>query len=52
MTEKEENLIIVNEEDAREYLEWIRNKSFCQSGQHICDRLAVLFSQKLKVPCP
>lgn len=49
--ENKDDLIIVSEEDAREYLKWIRDKSFCQSGQHVCDRIAILFAKKLKIPC-
>lgn len=46
------NPIIVSEKEALEYLEWIKNKAFCNSGLHICDKLAVLFAQKLGIPCP
>jgi len=27
-------------DDAKEFIAWMKDKSFCNSGQHICDRVA------------
>lgn len=32
---------------AKEFVEWAKDKSFCNSGQHICDRLANYFEELL-----
>lgn len=32
---------------AKEFVEWASSKSFCNSGQHICDRLASYFEEML-----
>jgi len=37
------NSILVSFEDAQEFVEWAEGRSFCNSGQHICDRLASQF---------
>lgn len=43
----ESNGITVTLEDAREFVEWAKDKAFCNSGQHICDRLANQFELTL-----
>ena len=51
----EEEMFQVNEEikfrvtsqDAQEFIDWVKDKSFCNSGQHICDRLATQFEYDL-----
>lgn len=35
--------IEVNIEDAQDFVEWAKGKAFCNSGQHVCDRLATYF---------
>jgi hypothetical protein len=40
--------ISVNYQDAQEFVEWAKDKAFCNSGQHICDRLAIHFEQELE----
>lgn len=42
------NTIQVSFEDAKEFIEWADGRSFCNSGQHICDRLANQFEYVLK----
>ena len=42
------NLVMVSDELAREFVEWAKDKAFCNSGQHICDRLATRFEEQLK----
>lgn len=39
---------IINDKDMREFVDWAKNKSFCNSGMHICDRLASQFEAALK----
>ena len=43
-----QNHIPVSIGDAKEFIEWARDKAFCNSGQHICDRLASQFEKTLK----
>lgn len=33
---------------AKEFIDWPQRKSFCNSGQHICDKLASYFEEILK----
>ena len=40
--------ITVDFEEAREFIKWAKDKAFCNSGQHICDRLANQFEQTIK----
>lgn len=42
------NTICVSFEDANEFVEWAEGRSFCNSGQHICDRLASQFEYVLE----
>ena len=37
---KESIHIPVSIDLAKEFVEWASDKSFCNSGQHVCDRLA------------
>lgn len=36
-------LIEINEIDMKEFLEWANGRAFCNSGQHVCDRIATIF---------
>jgi len=36
-------LIEINEIDVKEFLDWVNRTGFCNSGQHICDRLVTIF---------
>jgi len=40
--------IFVSNDMAKEYIEWAKDKAFCNSGRHICDRLANLFEENIK----
>lgn len=33
---------------AQEFVDWAKYKSFCNSGQHVCDRLATELEGQLK----
>ena len=48
MTGKKE-LLTITSEDAQEYVKWAKNHSFCNSGCHICDRLATQFEEALEI---
>lgn len=37
----------VDEKMAREFLKWSKDKAFCNSGQHIVDRLSMEFEEQL-----
>ena len=39
--------IKISLEMAKEFIKWAKDKSFCNSGQHICDRLATEFEEQL-----
>ncbi len=43
-----DELEILNDDDMREYVEWAKDRRFCNSGMHICDRLANQFELALK----
>ena len=40
--------IEINTQDMDDYVRWAKDKAFCNSGQHVCDRLATLFEQELE----
>ncbi len=40
--------ITINSNLVQEFVDWTKDKAFCNSGQHICDRLANKFEQALK----
>jgi len=41
--------ISVDWDDAKEFIVWVKGKSFCNSGQHICDRLANHFEETINL---
>lgn len=48
LADSKSSTIEVSIKDAQEYVDWAKDKAFCNSGQHICDRLANQFETELK----
>ena len=49
--EQEQKQIMIPEDLAKEFTDWARPKSFCNSGQHVVDRIAAHIEKQLMPYC-